>query len=132
MTIRKRTVTVMQLPEIGNTKKRQAFLRDLQNCIDVDRPSVVLDCSCAGQLNRPGVHLLLCCLEEAMKRNGDVKLAGLDSSAETALENFGVHRLFDIHDTAAGAVSSFHKLPTISSSQTSRSLGRRTQPESAA
>lgn len=132
MTIRKRAVTVMQLPEIGNTKKRQAFLRDLQNCIDVDRPSVVLDCSSAGQLNRPGVHLLLCCLEEAMKRNGDVKLAGLDSLAETALETFGVYHLFDIHDTTAGAVSSFHKLPTGASSQTSRSLGRRTQPESAA
>jgi anti-anti-sigma regulatory factor len=132
MTIRKRAVAVIQLPEIRNANERQAFLRDLQNSVDVDRPCVVLDCSSVGQLDKSGIHLLLCCLEEAMKRNGDLKLAGLDSSAEAMLETFGVYRLFDIHDTTAGAVNSFHRLPTGSASQTSRSMDRRPQPESAA
>jgi len=67
-----------------------------------------------------------------MKRNGDLKLAGLDSSAESMLETFDVYRLFDIHDTTAAAVDSFYNLPTGSSSQASRSMGRRPQPESAA
>jgi anti-sigma B factor antagonist len=132
MTIRKRAVAVMQLPEIKSAKQRQTFLRDMQSCIDAERPFVVLDCSTVGQLDRSGVHLLLCCLEEAMKRNGDVKLAALDSSAETALHTFGAHRLFDVHDTSASAVASFHRLPTDSSSQANESMGRRTQPESAA
>jgi anti-sigma B factor antagonist len=132
MTIRKRAVAVIQLPEIRNAKERQAFLRDLQNRVDSDRPFVVLDCSSVGQLDRPGIHLLLCCLEEAMKRNGDLKLAGLDSSAKAILKTFGVYRLFDIHDTTAGAVNSFYNLPTGLSSQTSSSMNRCPQPESAA
>lgn len=132
MTIRKRTVEVMQLPEIRSAKQRQAFLRDVQRCLDAERPLVVLDCSAISQLDKFGVHLLLCCLEEAMKRNGDVKLAGLHSSAETALEAFGAYRLFDIHDTTASAVSSFHRLPTGAPSDTSTSRVNRTQPESAA
>lgn len=132
MTIRRRTVAVMQLPEIRSAKQRQTFLGDMQRCIDAERPYVVLDCSNVGELDKSGVHLLLCCLEEAMKRNGDLKLAGLHSSAETALETFGAYRLFDIHDTTASAVSSFHRTSTDASSQTSTSRDSRTQPESAA
>jgi anti-sigma B factor antagonist len=132
MTIRNRTVAVMQLPEIKSAKQRQTFLRDMQRCIDAERPFVVLDCSIVGQMDKSGVHLLLCCLEEAMKRNGDVKLAGLHSSAEAALHTFGAYRLFDIHDTTASAISSFHRLPTGVTSQPSESMDRRTHPESAA
>jgi anti-anti-sigma regulatory factor len=104
----------------------------MQGCIDAERPFVVLECSNLVQLDKAGVHLLLCCLEEAMKRNGDVKLAGLHSSAETVLETFGAYRLFDIHDTTASAVSSFHRLSTGASSQSSTSRGSLTDPESAA
>jgi anti-anti-sigma regulatory factor len=132
MTIRKRAVAVMQLPEIKSAKQRQNFLRDMQGCIDAERPFVVLDCSNIGELDRSKMYLLLCCLEEAMKRNGDVKLAGLNASAETALQNFGANHLFDMHETTAAAVSSFHKPLTGQSSTTSRSLEDQTQPESAA
>ena len=37
---------------------------------------MVLDCSNVRQLDRAGIQVLLRCLEEAMKRNGDVKLGG--------------------------------------------------------
>ena len=127
MTIRKRDVAVIQLPEIKNAKQRQAFLRDMQSSIGAERPFVVLDCSSAGQFDRSGVDVLLCCLEEAMKRNGDVKLAGLHVASEAALGSCGANRLFDIHDTAANAVNSFHKRATTETSQASRS-----KPESAA
>jgi anti-anti-sigma regulatory factor len=40
-----------------------------------DRAYIVLDCSKVGVMDRSAIYLLLCCLEEAMKRNGDVKLA---------------------------------------------------------
>ena len=132
MTIRKRAVSVMQLPELKSAKQRQNFLRDMQGCIDAERPLVVLDCSSVGELDGPKMYLLLCCLEEAMKRNGDVKLAGLNASAETALKNFGTNCLFDLHDTTAAAVSSFHQPFTGQSSKTSRSSDSRTQPGSAA
>lgn len=130
MTIRKRDVAVMQLQEIRTAKQRHAFLRDMERCIDAERPFVVLDCSNLDQLDKSGVHLLLCCLEEAMKRNGDLKLAGLHAAAETALQSFGAVGLFEIHDTTASAVSSFHKLPAGSSS---RAVTRetRTHPDGA-
>ncbi len=132
MTIGKRTVAVMQLPEIRSVKQRQTFLRDMHLCIDAERPFVVLDCSNVDHLDKSGIELLLCCLEEAMKRNGDIKLSGLRSSSGVALQTFGAHRLFDIHDTTASAVSSFHRPPAVESSQSSTSKDSRTQPESAA
>lgn len=132
MTIRKRIVAVKQLPEIRNARQGQAFLREMQNCMDVDRPFVVLDCSSVGNLDKSMIRLLLCCLEEAMKRNGDVKLAALPPAAETVLETSGVNRLFDIYDTTAGAVSSFHKPPAGMSFQTPMSGHSHRQPESAA
>lgn len=132
MTIRKRTVAVIQLPEVRSARQRQVFLREMQSCMNVDRPFVVLDCSNLGKLDGPVIHLLLCCLEEAMKRNGDLKLAALSSAAESILESTGARRLFDIHDTTAGAVSSFHKLPAAGSAQASRSVDSRNEPENAA
>lgn len=111
MTIRERVVTVKQLPEILDVKQEQIFLREIQNLMNVERPCVVLDCSNVRQMDRSGIHLLLCCLEEAMKRNGDVKLAGLPLGAEVILEQTGARRLFDIYATPAEAVDSFRRLP---------------------
>lgn len=111
MNIRERAVTVKQLPKILDAKQEQIFLREMQSLMNVERPCVVLDCSNVPQLDRSVVHLLLCCLEGAMKRNGDVKLAGLPVGAEIILEQTGARRLFDIYATTAEAVESFHRLP---------------------
>ena len=113
MPIRTRTVAVKHLPEILSRKQRLAFLREIQSCMNVDRPRMVLDCSNARQLDRPVIYLLLCCLEEAMKCKGDVKLAALPPGAGAALELAGVNRLFDIYATTADAVNSFHRLPHV-------------------
>jgi len=84
-------------------------LRELESSMSVDRPFIVLDCSHVHRLDRSVVEVLLCCLEEAIKRNGDVKLASIPSGAEAILELTGVNRLFEIFDTTAGAVHSFHQ-----------------------
>lgn len=47
-----------------------------------------------------------------MKRNGDVKLAAVPPVGAGLLELTGVKRLFDIFDTTAEAVNSFHHLST--------------------
>ena len=123
MTIRKRIVAVNQLPEISNRKQGQIFLREIRNWMSVDRPRMVLDCSLLRRLDRSIIYLLLCCLEEAMKRNGDVKLAALPPGARTVLEDTGTHRLFDIYDTTAEAVNSFHQLPVYDSVPVHREPG---------
>lgn len=111
MTIQIRAVTVKQLPERLSVRQGRRFLREMVRCMNVDRPRIVLDCSNVRQMNRPFIHVLLCCLEEAMKRNGDVKLAAIPPGAGAILVLSGADRLFDIFDTAAEAESSFHQVP---------------------
>lgn len=55
------------------------------------------------------VHLLLCCLEEAMKRNGDVRLAALRPEVQSALKAAEVDSLFQCYETIGDAVESFHR-----------------------
>jgi anti-sigma B factor antagonist len=119
MTIQNRTVTVKQLPQTLSLKQEREFLRQIQISIGRERPCIVLDCSNVRQLDRSTLHLLLCCLEEAMKRNGDLKLAALPVGAAAILEQTGVTRLFEIYDTTADAVNSFRQLPARAASQSS-------------
>jgi anti-sigma B factor antagonist len=109
MTTPTRTVAVKRLPGKFGGKQGRTFRRELAACLNVDRPWVVLDCSNLRQLDPSYVHLMLCSLEEALKRNGDVKLVAIPPGADAILELAGVKRLFDIFATADDAVNSFHQ-----------------------
>jgi anti-anti-sigma regulatory factor len=111
MTLRIRTVAVKQLPEVLNAKQGRLFFKELESCVNVDRPCLVLDCSKLRRMDSSVVHLMLCCLEEALKRNGDVKLAAIPAGATAILELSGIDRLFEVFDTTADAVSSFSRPP---------------------
>jgi anti-anti-sigma factor len=113
MTLRACVVTVKQLPEELNSKQRSLFYSDLESFVNIDRPCIVLDCSKVRQMDRFAIRLLLSCLEEAMKRNGDVKLAALRAEARNALELTGVDRLFETFDTLAEAADSFYRPPLV-------------------
>lgn len=104
-----RSVAVKKLPEHISGAQRDQVFRDLESSIGVDRPAVVLDCSALRELDRSGIHLLLCCLEEAMKRNGDVRLAALRPDARVALEKAEVDSLFQCFEVIGEAVDSFHR-----------------------
>jgi anti-anti-sigma regulatory factor len=107
MTTQNRTLVVEQLPQVGSTKQAQAFLRQLKSSMSMKDPRVVLDCSQVRQMNAPLVYLLLCCLEETIKRNGDIKLAALPPAAMAVLNVTGVNRLFETYDTILEALNSF-------------------------
>jgi anti-anti-sigma regulatory factor len=109
MALRMRTVSVKQLPETMNGQQSRAFLRELEGFVSRQRPCVVLDCSRVRQMDRSAIHLLLCCLEEAMKRNGDVRLAAVPPHGRWVLERFGVDRLFSIFHTNQDAIDSFRQ-----------------------
>ena len=51
--------------------------------------------------------MLLHCLEEAMKRDGDLKLAAVSPASAVILELMRVDRLFEAFETADQAVRSF-------------------------
>lgn len=109
MIIKMRAVTVHEVPEKVTAATERKFLRDLQQYVETERPRLVLDCSRVRQMDNATIHLLLCCLEEAMKRNGDVKLAGVRPEARATLQFAGVSRLFEVYNTVAEATQSFRQ-----------------------
>ncbi|MGA9979495.1 MAG: STAS domain-containing protein [Candidatus Sulfotelmatobacter sp.] len=108
-----RYVSVKQLPEKLSVKQGRNFFREVEPHLQSDRPRVVLDCSKVRQLDSAGIHVLLRVLEEAMKRNGDVKLASIPPGAAAILELTRVGRLFESFDNTADAVNSFHQFPIM-------------------
>jgi anti-sigma B factor antagonist len=108
-----RHVSVKQLPEKLSIKQGRSFFREVEPHLQSDRPRVVLDCSKVRQLDSAGIHVLLRVLEEAMKRNGDVKLASIPPGAAAILELTRVRHLFESFDSTTEAVNSFHQLPVM-------------------
>ena len=103
-----RGVIVIEVPAAIDARQAGTFVRDLANSIAlVVRPCVVLDCARVRRVDGTFLHLLLCSLEEAMKRNGDARLSGLPEAARPALQSMGMERLFRLYPTAAEAAESF-------------------------
>src|ERR1700751_5741248 len=109
MRFRPCTVTVTQLPEKLKMKEGRLFFKDLQRHIKIERPCIVLDCAKVQEMDKHAIHMLLCCLEEAMKRNGDVRLAAVTPSIGEILESTRLDRLFEIYETQTEAVNSFFR-----------------------
>jgi anti-sigma B factor antagonist len=109
-------VIVMELPERLNQVEVKAFLNELEPLLEAERPSIVLDCSQVQHMDSAGVEMLLYCLEQAMKRDGDLKLAAVPPTSAVILELMRVDRLFEVFDTAEAAVRSFQTVaspPTV-------------------
>lgn len=109
MTLRSRHVEIRLLPEKVDRKKQRLFLRELERDLNVVRPAVVIDCSLTREMDINAIHLLLCCLEQAMKRNGDIRLSGVSAEGRARLARAGVDRLFRIFPAASDAVDSFQR-----------------------
>src|SRR5438128_2512962 len=102
-------VVVKQLPErVTLSQAREVFL-ELAPVLEADRPFLVFDFSDVVQIDSAGIEMMLRCMEEAMKRNGDVKLAAISPQVAVILELTRVDRLFEIFETCADAVESFHR-----------------------
>ena len=117
MALQLRTVLLKQLPQTLDEEQAWAFLETLKLSLSADRPRVVLNCASIQTFDRSSLHLLLCCLEEAMKRNGDVRLSCLSEPARAALEASGIDHLFKNFDSDADAIKSFQRLPLFAVSE---------------
>jgi anti-sigma B factor antagonist len=106
-----RPVIVKQLPEKLSVEQGCIFFREVEPSLKGQRPRVVLDCSKVRQLDSTGIQVLFQCLEEAMKRNGDVKLAAVSPAAAAILKLTRVDHLFEAFDDTDTAVSSFYQFP---------------------
>src|SRR5882757_140970 len=121
-----RDVVVKQLPEkVTLTQAREIFL-EMAPLLESDRPCLVFDFSEVLQLDSAGIEMMLRCMEEAMKRNGDLKLAALSPQVAVILELTRVDRLFEIFATPSDAAESFHRFPVQALRQSTppRNTGR--------
>jgi len=102
-----RPVVVKQMPERMNLKQARKFLREVQPLLNADRPQVVFDMSQVRHIDAAGVDVLLQCMGEVMKRDGDLKLAAPSPQVAVVLELTRTGRLFEIYGNSASAVRSF-------------------------
>ena len=109
MSFRSKTVVVKELPARLDHQVETAFLDELRMVMKVDRPALVLNCSRIREMDISAIHLLLCCLEEAMKRNGDVRLAAVSPAVKESLRGLGIDQLFRIFETSEQAAQSFQR-----------------------
>ena len=107
MFFRHKHVSIRQLPEKLNPKQERRFLQQLERDLNVVRPAIVIDCSQAREMDLAAIHLLLRSLERTMKRNGDIRLAGVSGASLAQLERAGVDRLFRIFPDTEAAEESF-------------------------
>ena len=104
-------VVVKRLPEQLKLKEIQILLHEVEPLFKASRPRIVFDCSQVNRIDSTGVNMLLYCLEQAIKQNGDLKLASITPMAAIVLEVTRVDRLFEVFETASAAVHSFSEPP---------------------
>jgi anti-anti-sigma factor len=109
-----RPVVVKRIPERFNLRLARTFLNEVRPFLNADRPQIVFDMSQVKQIDAAGVDILLQCMNEAMKRDGDLKLASLSPQASVVLELTRTDRLFEIYQTCTDAAKSFSSfLPNV-------------------
>lgn len=106
-------VVIKQLPEQLTIGKSQSFVREIAPLFQANRQRLVFDFSQVRKMDSTAVEMLLYCMEEAMKRNGDLKFAAVPPSSAIILELTRVDQLFEIFETVSDAVDSYSALPGI-------------------
>ncbi len=102
-----RPVVVKRVPERLNMRQARQFQQEVRPFFKVDRPQIDFDLSAVRHLDAAGVDMLLQCMTDASRRDGDLKLASLSPHASVVLELTRTDRLFEIYETATDAVKSF-------------------------
>lgn len=103
-----RPVLVMEMPERLSATESRMFMHELEPLLDAPGPRIVLDCSAVQHIDGAGVTMMLRCLEEAMKSDGDVKLAALSPECQAIFQLEPQTAGFQIHVAPDEAVRSFN------------------------
>ena len=103
----RRPVVVKRLPEKMNLKQARNFLKEVEPFLNADRAQLVFDMSQVRHIDAGGIDVLLQCMREVIKHDGDLKLASVSPQAAVVLELTRTGRLFEIFDNSTQAVKSF-------------------------
>ena len=113
MLVSQRAVRVFEVPHAVTEADRDAFLSELSLYVENERPRFVLDCSLIVEMDLASIKILLGSLEEAMKCNGDVRLAGLTNEATSSLRKIGITRIFETYQTTELAIQSYKRASSL-------------------
>lgn len=106
-----RPVLIMQLPEQLDALGAQTFMQELEPLLDSQRPQIIFDCSEVRYMDGIGVEMMRHCVDEARKRDGDLKLAALSPESQVVLELMRDYRVFEAFASSDDAVRSFRSAP---------------------
>jgi anti-sigma B factor antagonist len=95
------------MPETMNLKQARSFLKEVEPFLSSDRPQLVFDMSQVRHIDAAGIDVLLQCMRDVIKHDGDLKLASVSPQAAVVLELTRTGRLFEIYDNSTQAVKSF-------------------------
>ena len=102
-----RPVIVIEMPEQLDSVGARAFIEELNPLLDFPCPRLVFECSQIRYLDSAGIEMMQHCLEEAIGRQGDLKLAAVSPEAETVLELLEKAGVFQEFASSEEAVRSF-------------------------
>jgi ABC-type transporter Mla MlaB component len=98
----------MEMPEQLNSVGARTLWQELEPLLDSPGPRIILDCSAVRNVDGAGVAMMLHYLEEAMKRDGDLRLAAFPADSEAVVE---LSHVFEAFTTCDEAVNSFSNFP---------------------
>jgi anti-anti-sigma factor len=90
-----------------NFRQARQFQQEVRPFFKIDRPQIVFDLSAVRMIDAAGIDMLLECMTDASRRDGDLKLASVSPQAAVVLELTRTDRLFEIYENATDAVKSF-------------------------
>lgn len=100
-----RSTIVIKLPEQLTGKAVRAAMRQIKPALRLDHPQVIVDMANVRQLDSAALDMLLYCIVEVSKRDGELKLAAISPEAATFLELTRMDRVFDIFPSVSEAVT---------------------------
>ncbi len=100
-------VLVIQYQEDNLDASNVRAFREAVQTIIKNQTKVVLDMSKIKFVDSSGLGALISCLRDTNGRKGDFRLSAMSRSVLALFELMRMHRVFSIHDSVDGAVSSY-------------------------
>ena len=107
MVLQNRPILVKRVPEAMDGRRAREFYKAVLPILISDRPQIVFDMSKTHQVDSTGIAVLLRCICQVAKADGDIKLAGVSSQIAVVFELTRIGELFEMHENSIVATMSF-------------------------
>jgi anti-sigma B factor antagonist len=98
---------VKRVPETMNSGEARAFYEGISTVLSSDRPQIVFDMSKTKHVDSVGISVFVRCMRQAMRHDGDIRLAGVLPQIAVIFELTRIGRLFEMYESSTAAAKSF-------------------------